>query len=321
MISLKLQFCILFCFAFTFCSFTRINTQTDSLAIKSKENSGNYKVVRYRPKFIGRLPETLHETSGLVFFSGQLWTMNDSGSPPEIFQIDTVTGGILRKIVIGNAINSDWESITHDDSNVYVGDFGNNYGNRKDLCIWKIKKSDLSDLANDTVRAGHIFFSYPDQTDFTSALNHNNFDCEAFFYHNDSLHLFSKDWSDLQTKHYVLPSDTGVYKAKMVEKYNVDGLITDAAINAKGNIVLLGYKNTGGKFWDCFCWLLETDSGNYIFNGRKTRVELGSALHLGQSEGVALKNDDTGWISSESILAGWLFRPAKLFRFDFTGFY
>ena len=64
---------------------------------------------------------------------------------------------------------------------------------------------------NDTVVAGFILFSYPDQVSFERKLNNNNFDCEAFFYYHDSLHLFSKNWSDFKTKQYVVPSDTGTY--------------------------------------------------------------------------------------------------------------
>ncbi len=310
-----------------FISFVPVIAQTDSISKSDfttqslAETPWKNKLLRYKPKFIARLPKAVKETSGLIFSNGQLWTMNDSGNPPELFQVDTMTGRILRKVLIGNAVNSDWESITQDSSNIYVGDFGNNYGNRKDLHILKISKTDLLNPANDTVFAGIIYFNYPDQADFASELNKNNFDCEAFFFYNDSLHLFSKDWSDLLSKHYVLPADTGTYTARSAEQFYADGLITDASINEHGNIVLLGYKNTGGRFWNCFCWLLDNYSESCFFNGRKTRLELGSALHLGQSEGVFLKNDNTGWISSESIFAAGIFRPAKLFHFGFNNFF
>lgn len=310
-----------------FISFVPVNAQTESISKNDfttqavADTPGKNKPSHYKPKFIARLPKAVKETSGLIFSDGQLWTLNDGGNPPELFQVDTLTGRILHKIVIGNAVNSDWESITQDSSSIYIGDFGNNFGNRKDLHILKISKTDLLNPAIDTVLAGIIYFSYPDQADFTSALNKNNFDCEAFFSYNDSLHLFSKDWSDLLSKHYVLPADTGTYTARFAEQFYADGLITDASINEHGNIVLLGYKNTGGKFWECFCWLLDNYSESCIFNGRKTRLKLGSAFHLGQAEGIFLKNDNTGWISSESIFAGGIFHAAKLFSFDFNNFF
>ena len=321
------KLCFVFNIAFTINSFTHISAQNDSVVkfpnnISGNDKSqGNFKSFHYKPEFITRLPKTVKESSGLVFFNRQLWTINDGGNPPEIFQIDTATGNILRKEVIGNTVNTDWESITQDDSNLYIGDFGNNYGNRKDLHILKIAKSDLNDRTKDTIRVGFINFIYPDQADFTPALKANNFDCEAFFCHNDSIHLFSKDWSDLRTRHYVIPADTGSYQAKYIEKFDADGLITDASINELGNIVLLGYKNTGGRFWDCFCWLLAESIDSHYFKTKKTRVELGSALHLGQSEGIVLNSDNTAWLSSESIRVGCINRPAKLFRLDLSKYF
>jgi hypothetical protein len=327
MVVSNIKRCFVFCIFFILNSLVYISAQNDSViinhnSIAGSENSpDNYATFRSKPKFIIRLPKTVKETSGLVFFDGQLWTMNDGGNAPEIFQIDTTTGNILRKVVIGNTVNTDWESITQDDLNLYIGDFGNNHGNRKDLHILKIAKSDLNDPAKYTIQAGFIYFSYPDQADFTPALNANNFDCEAFFCHNGSLQLFSKDWSDMETRHYIIPTDTGSYKARYIEQFHADGLITDASINEDGNIVLLGYKYTGGRFWDCFCWLLTDSNDNQYFKIKKTRIELGSALHLGQSEGIVLKNDNTGWLSSESIRVGCINRPAKLFRMDLRTYF
>lgn len=321
---LKLS-CILF-LLFTFSSFL-LNAQTDSSTLNSPDsglvNSTLivYQTDRYKPQFIADLPVKIKETSGLVFFNGQLWTLNDSGNQPEIYQIDSANGSILRTVVIRNSVNTDWESITQDDSSVYIGDFGNNAGNRKNLRIIKIGKTDLLNLESDTLKAAYIHFMYPDQAHFPVAVNKNNFDCEAFFFHNDSLHLFSKDWADLNTRHYVIPTGTGRYKARLAEQFHADGLITDACINAKGNVVLLGYKNTSRRSYTCFAWLLSGYEGSAFFGGKNIRVELGSALHLGQAEGIVLKNDNTGWISSESILSGWFYEPAKLFGFDFDRYF
>jgi len=326
--NLKYHF-ILFC-VFFISNFIKLSAQTDSIAttaLPSRSiavtytNSVDYLSIRYRPDYIADLPGILKETSGLVLINGQLWTINDGGNPAGIYQVDTANGRILRTILIRNTTNVDWESITQDDSSVYIGDFGNNFGNRTDLHILKIQKADLLDPSTDSILAGYIHFRYSDQTEFSSELNKTNFDCEAFFYHNDSLHLFSKDWSDLQTRHYVLHSDTGEYTAMLMEQFNADGLITDVSINEKGNIVLLGYKNTGGKFYSCFAWLFSGYVGRSCFAGAKKRIDLGSAFHLGQVEGIALADNNTAWLSSESIFSGWLLRPAKLYRLDFRNFY
>ncbi|MEI6062171.1 MAG: T9SS C-terminal target domain-containing protein [Bacteroidota bacterium] len=272
-----------------------------------------------KPRLATRLPETLKETSGLVFFNGQLWTINDSGNPPAIYQVDTTTGFVLRTVMVSNAVNTDWESITQHDSNIFIGDFGNNYGNRTDLRILKISKAKLLNPEIHSLEAGYIRFAYADQSSFSQELNSNNFDCEAFVYCNDSLHLLSKDWTDLQTRHYVLPADTGNFIAKYVGQFNANGLITDAAISKNGNIVLLGYKKMCWKFYSCFAWLLSDYQGGEFFSGNRSRIKLGSAFHLGQTEGVALKKNGQLWISAESILSGILYHPTKLFRLTLKG--
>lgn len=288
--------------------------QTDNGIGKPDKNVVSQKPVQHKPAFAHNLPGEIKETSGLLFYAGALWTINDSGNLPVLYETDTATGKIVRSVVISNASNVDWESITQDDSSIYIGDFGNNPGNRTDLHILKISKSGLHNPGYDTIKAGYINFSYPDQLSLELAFNCNNFDCEAMFYEHDSLHLLSKNWSDQMTKHYVLPATCGNYQARLAEQFNANGLITDAAINKQGNIVLLGYKNTGGRFWNCFCWVLSEYSDGSYFNGRQTRIELGSVLHLGQSEGITLNDDNSAWLSSESIRVGWMVHPAKLFR-------
>lgn len=313
----------LLCFIFTFNSFLQLRAQDDSTVLNPRTADGidsdsvAYQASHYKPWFIANLPGKIYETSALIFFNGQLWTLNDSGNQPEIYSIDTLSGSVLRTVAINNAVNTDWESLAQDDSSIYIGDFGNNEGNRKNLRILKIQKAEIINPATFTVKAGYIDFFYPDQIDFTQALNKNNFDCEAFFCYNDSLHLFSKNWSDLHTKHYTLPVIPGKYMARLVERFDVDGLITDASINSKGNIVLLGYKNIKGRRYKCFAWLLSGYTGPGFFDGQRKRLKLGSALRLGQTEGIVLKDDNTGWISSEGIRAGWIKKPAKLFGFDF----
>jgi len=276
---------------------------------------------RIKPFQIAKLPSVLQETSGLVVFDHTLWTLNDGGNPAEIYQIDTISGAVLRTVTIRGAVNTDWEGLTQDDSSIYIGDFGNNSGNRKDLYILKISKNDLISNRSDTLSAGYIRYIYPDQVDFSPDENHTNFDCEAFFFYNDSIHIFSKRWLDLNTSHYKVPADTGYFQAEFVELFQADGLITDASINDKGNIILLGYKNTGGKFWKCFCWTLADYDDCYFFDGAKTRIELGSALRIGQSEGIYLKNDNQVWLSSESIMKRGPFRKAKLFTMDLRTYF
>ena len=88
------------------------------------------------------LPNTVSETSGLLFLKGTLITHNDSGDDANLYELDTLSGSISRTISITNATNVDWEDITQDETYIYIGDFGNNNGNRQDLKVYKILKTD-----------------------------------------------------------------------------------------------------------------------------------------------------------------------------------
>jgi hypothetical protein len=290
------------------------------------DGSCMYAATSYSPVFIANLASALNECSGVAYINGELWSHNDGGNPNEIYRINTADGSVMRTVVVANAVNTDWESMTQNEEYLFVGDFGNNNGNRTDLTILKIRIDDIASAVNDTVQAAAIHFSYEDQVSFASAPNNNNYDCEAFFFANDSLHLFSKNWVNLQTKHYVLPADTGTYVAQLTDSFNVDGLVTDAAINDSGTFVLLGYKDLGSNLYACFAWLMFDYPGIHeCFSGNKRRIELGLAFTLGQTEGITFFNDNTGYISSEKVMT----IPPMLHSFNFsqylpvstTGFY
>lgn len=322
--NLKLNLSVLlFIAGNAFTGFAQIADCTDPQATNynpaATVNNGScvYPVTNYSPVLIGNLGSALNESSGLAFINGELWSHNDSGNPNEIHRINTADATVTRTVVIENAVNADWESVTQNDEYLFVGDFGNNNGNRTNLNILKISIDDILNTVNDTVQAEVIQFSYADQSTFSSLPNNNNFDCEGFFYANDSLHLFSKNWANLKTKHYVLPAAAATFQAQLTDSFNVDGLITDAATNADGIITLLGYKNNGNNLYTCFIWLVYDYPSLYnCFGGNKRRIEIGSALTLGQTEGITLMDNNTGYISSELITAGIFTFPPKLHSFN-----
>ena len=122
------------------------------------------------------LPKKVNETSGLIFYNNQIITHNDSGGKPKLYVLDTLNGRVVRTVTVLNAVNEDWEEIAQDNDDIYIGDFGNNRGSRRDLKIYKISKTDF--LQNDTISAKTIDFSLSDQVNF-DASKKNNFDIEA----------------------------------------------------------------------------------------------------------------------------------------------
>jgi len=301
-----------------------MNASNYSAAATVNDGSCTYPNTNYTPVFVTNLEVEMDESSALTAIDGHIWTLNDSGNPAVIFQLDTLNGDMLRTIYISNAPNHDWEAMAQNDTHIFLGDFGNNGGSRQNLRILKIAKSQLNITMNDSVQAEIIRFVYPEQMDFTPGNNNTNFDCEALIFADDSLHLFTKNWINTQTSHYVIPADSGSYNARLSETFNVGGLVTDASIDIpSGHIVLLGYKNIGFNVYTCISWLLSDYSGHQYFSGNKRKIEIGNALVLGQTEGVHIYANNTGFISSESISNATLGinEPAKLHRFDFNPYF
>ena len=188
------------------------------------------------------LQDPIKETSGLIYLNQKLITHNDSGGKPALYELDSISGNIIRTVVIRNATNIDWEDICFDSTFLYIGDFGNNEGSRKDLKIYRVPISSYLTTANDTVTADTIRFYYSDQKDFTPNPFSTNFDAEAIISCNDSLYIFSKNWGDNLTNIYAVPKTPGTYQISKVDSINAQGLVTGATYNpVSNNLLLIGY--------------------------------------------------------------------------------
>jgi hypothetical protein len=185
------------------------------------------------------LPDVLKEVSGMVRTpSGDLWMLNDSKNPPEIYRFDPV-GQKLQETRRLPIPNRDWEDLTSDPrGNLYIGDFGNNKNARQNLCIFRYNPE------NQTLDS--IEFSYPDQKAFAPASERDwNFNCEAMVFFRDSLHLFSKNSfkGNFYTKHYVVPARPGKYVAELRDSILLKNrVVTGAALSSDGKtLALTGY--------------------------------------------------------------------------------
>ena len=299
------------------------DSQASNFNASASINDGSclYNPTNYSLNLVANLVDTLSENSGLVWAAGKLYTFNDSGSGTKVYEV-TANGTIVRTIHIANSTNVDWEAMTSDSTYFYLGDFGNNNGNRTDLCIYRLLKSEVTNNALDTVAAEKMNFSWADQLDFTSAYNANDFDCEAFYATEDSLFLFSKNWVDLKTKCYSLPNYwTDTLNATLSSQFDVDGLITDACKDTMNDrIYLLGYKNNGSNFYTSFIWCLWDHASNFIFSGNKRRIEIGNVLTVSQTEGITLSDNGTAYVSAEKVI-NIITIPAKLFNLNFSAYF
>lgn len=265
------------------------------------------------------LPETVSETSGLLFFNGRLITHNDSGDGANLYELDTISGDISRIINITNATNVDWEDITQDETYIYIGDIGNNSnGNRQDLKIYRILKSDF--LNNTSVTSEIISFNYEDQTDFTSKPNNTNFDAEALSVYNNKLIIFTKNWVDNTVNAYTIPKSIGHHVAIKVSTYNSEGLITGSTYNKNDDSFLLsGYTNPTGSPFLIYIKVNAISNDN-IFNGSIEKTNLNPTISASQIEGITLIDKNKYFLSREKVNVVFNGTPIvltqKLYRFD-----
>ena len=285
---------------------TEVNSQTQGCTdpnannynTQATQNDGSctYNTTAYNPPIFFDLPSLLEETSGVIFYAGGTWNLNDSGGEPEIYKVDTISKQIIQTITLQNATNIDWEDIAQDDEHIYIGDFGNNAGNRDDLKIYIIDKDDIPVTVNTSVPCEIINFEYNDQKDFSESRRNNNFDCEAMIVKGEKVFLFSKNWGNSKTKLYELPKYQGNYIAQHIDDFDVEGLITGADINIEENeVTLIGYKN---QIWIPFVWLLFDYNDDNFFSGNKRRIDL-PYIASSQTEGICYYNGKKTFISAE----------------------
>jgi hypothetical protein len=241
--------------------------------------------------YIGILDSTLLENSGLLLWNNHFWTFNDSGGKNEIYGLDFNTGKILYTIQIKNSTNVDWEDIAQDKNFIYIAETGNNFGSRHDLKIYRIRKKDINSNPFQEITADSISFSFADQLDFTPFFQKTHFDCEALMVINDSLFVFTKDWSQNITKIYGFPSRPNFYNVFPIDSFNVKGLITGADILPNGKYALIGYKN-----FHSFIWTFQKSKSGFFSNPRF--IDLG-ILENAQTEGVCFSSNGDLFFSCE----------------------
>ena len=260
------------------------------------------------------LSSTIKESSGLAYIDGTLWTHNDSGGEAKLYAIDKSNGNILKTVVVSNAQNIDWEDLAFNSTHLFIGDFGNNNGDRKNLKIYKIKRSDLKNQI--AVTAEVIEFSYATQSDFASN-SKTNYDCEAFVAYEDKLYLFSKNHGDKQTNMYRLGVDAGVEVAEKVATFNTNALVTGASIDATNKVLaLIGYTTNGTPR----SWIFSAFTDADFFKGAVDKIRWGTPVKA-QIEGVTHIGKGKLYISSEkfdySNSAGSFIINQKLYNLNY----
>ncbi|WP_010136610.1 hypothetical protein [Ochrovirga pacifica] len=235
------------------------------------------------------LPKKVNETSGIVYVpkENRIITFNDSGGKPELYLISTQSGKLKKTVKVSNADNVDWESITQDDTYIYVGDTGNNNGNRTDLIIYKVLLKDV--LEKEKVKADKIRFSYEDQINFKKQRHTSNFDCEAITVYQNQLLLFTKNWGDFRTNVYKIPTTEGTYTAHKQKSFKIDCMLTSIAYHPQ-NKTFIGT----AYHKDYQSYLIQINEFQWLQN-QFTKIPLQPVL------GPANQTEAIAWIDKKQV--------------------
>ncbi|MDX2131225.1 MAG: endonuclease/exonuclease/phosphatase family protein [Planctomycetota bacterium] len=263
-------------------------------------------------------PGAKKEISGIVRSRTQpdvFWTINDSGDEPRVYPVradgtvvgserDAQTPGVL----IGGAINSDWEDIAVDGSaRLIVPDFGNNSNARRDLTLYILEEPEAT--AERTNWTCKIVFRYPDQPSFPAPSDNRNFDAEALFTVGDDLYILSKNRSDTFTKLYRvertedagLPLPGRVTTLTYVDRFDLGGQATGADCSPDGlRLAVLTYTHV---------FLFERASLDVPFFASRVRARAYTVPGGdSDSESICFEDDEHLLIADEA--RGELFRVA-----------
>lgn len=240
------------------------------------------------------LPAGSEESSGLICTAQGFLTVNDSGNPAELQQLDTQ----LRLSRIALPLdNTDWEAITTDGQLIYIADTGNNSGQRAELQIHRVRyQQDSTDL---TVLPG-IRLRYAGYPEKPPAAYQHDFDAEALAYAEGSLWLFSKSWqSGISQVYQIDPDKIGPHTFTATAHIaGLPGLVTDAVyLPEHQRFVLTGYQN---YLHQLFRFALEGqyDAFAAITDRQFRLLQVIPLPHAGQLEGICARGSEI-WLSQE----------------------
>jgi hypothetical protein len=264
---------------------------------KATINNGSckYKKKKLKPYFSQVLDVQLNETSGLIKFKNYWLTHNDSSIKSIencLYALNEKTFEIENKIILSKTKNIDWEALTQDSTHIYIGDFGNNNGNRQDLSIYKVFKKNLFKSPNIEI----INFKFENQKSYANAFRNNNFDCEALIVKDTSIILFSKNWINQKCDIYYLHKDEANQEAKYITSFDSKGLITDAIYLAEKNeIFVCGYNKKLKPFIIKISHFNGLDFS--VANFRRYKIKL--PFH--QVEAIYTEDGKTIWLTNENF--------------------
>ncbi len=237
------------------------------------------------------LPKVINETSGLEILNEVFLTHNDSGGEPSLYFFN-LNGEIINSVKLDEEsswqiYNIDWEDVAADEDYIFIADTGNNFGNRDNLNIIKVKTNDFS--VDDKIDV-----AYKDQKTFIPRPKHK-YDAEALFLIEDKIAILSKDRSNLFTDLYLIDKESSsrqVLESKVT--YDVNSLITGGDYNEELRLLaLVSYSSKGSQYLILF----ENFSLENLAEKKFRKIKI--PIERAQIEAIKIIDNSTFWITSE----------------------
>ena len=237
------------------------------------------------------LPKVINETSGLEILNEVFITHNDSGGEPSLYFFN-LNGEIINSVKLDEEsfwqiYNIDWEDVAADEDYIFIADTGNNFGNRDNLNIIKVKTNDFS--VDDKIDV-----AYKDQETFIPRPKHK-YDAEALFLIEDKIAMLSKDRSNLFTDLYLIDKESSsrqVLESKVT--YDVNSLITGGDYNEELRLLaLVSYNSKGSQYLILF----ENFSLENLAEKKFRKINI--PIERAQIEAIKIIDNSTFWITSE----------------------
>jgi hypothetical protein len=206
------------------------------------------------PKFVAKLGRgPAKENSGIVKsrnYPDLFWMHNDSGDEPRIYPIHRDGTNYINErypeehgVLIGGAINVDWEDIACDaDGMLIIADVGNNGNDRRDLTLYYVDEP--APTAGRTTFRKKVFVRFPDQQEFPASRDDFNYDCEAIFALGDIVYFLTKNRSNSHTSLYSLtdPKSEVVNSLAYLATFDLQGQAVAADCSTDGKrLAVLSY--------------------------------------------------------------------------------
>jgi hypothetical protein len=250
-----------------------------------------------------KLSLELSEISGIELWRDSiLVAINDGGNLPEVYFLD-FSGNIIHKAHLKGARNMDWEDLAiSDQDTLYIGDFGNNLGNRIDRAIYKINLADA--WKSDTITSLRMSISFEGQPYQKEKIKNHPYDCEALCFFKDTLWMISKN--------RIAKKGTADIKKRQPILYAADAKIGGKAImidTIPFTKIRSGYKDqvTGADIINGKLYFLTYD-GLYQFVCEKSLLKQEiNFKSLTQKEAIVFLNQKSCFIAAERFR--WLGGP------------